>query len=95
MSKPKTGGADTPAKNSEGTVAAIAIIVIAALLLLFTNPTRRTMDSRIGADGWYPVDYDHTDLLLFSMVKIRGFNGGYATYLGIFGDVYKMPWSDD
>lgn len=73
----------------------IAGVLVAVAALAITKPTQGDLDARIAQDGWVPVDREHTNAVVASWTKIRGFKGGHATYVGVLGTIMKMPWSDE
>ncbi len=74
-------------------VGSLVPIVIAGLLL-FTNPSEFEVRQQIAMDGWVPVDYEHTNLLVLSFAKITGFMGGKAVYIGVAGNVFELGGGD-
>jgi hypothetical protein len=81
-------------QRSSGVGKLIALAII-ALVLGLLNPTELELRQRIGKDGWAPVEFDRTNVVVCNWVRITGFKGGKATYLAICGGIFKMPWSDD
>jgi hypothetical protein len=84
---------DASSKSGGGAAGAVVVGVI-GLLLAFTNPTAGDIQRRIAQDGWVPVEQERTSIIVMSWIKIRGWQGGHATYVGIGGGVFKTPWSD-
>lgn len=75
-----------------GKLISYGVLVLALGVL---NPTELDLRQRIAKDGWAPVEFDRTNVLVCSWVRITGFQGGKATYLGVCGGIFKMPWSDE
>jgi hypothetical protein len=63
--------------------------------LAFSNPTEVDMLKRIGTDGWIPIGFERTNLILFNWVRVNGITGAEGTYVGIAGGIFKLPWWDD
>lgn len=66
------------------------IALIVAAVLAFLNPTEAEMRQKIGQDGWVPVAFERTNLILFNWVSVSGFTGATAKYLGIAGAIFKI-----
>src|SRR5262245_45943559 len=66
------------------------ITVGVAAFLAFTNPTEADMRQRIAKDGWAPVSFERTNLVLCNWVSVHGFTGAKAKYLGIGGMIFKI-----
>ena len=81
--------------GSSGGVGRWIALAVLAVIFGLVNPTELDLRQRIAKDGWAPVEFDRTNVVVCSWVRITGFQGGKATYLGICGGIFKMPWSDE
>lgn len=66
------------------------VLIIIALFLAFTNPTEFEVRRQIVVDGWVPLGYERTNLLVFSYARITGFTGAKAIYIGVGGNVFQL-----
>jgi hypothetical protein len=73
-----------------GKLVALLIAVVAAAFLAFTNPTEADMRAQLARDGWAPVGFERTNLVVLNWVSVTGFTGARAKYLGIAGQVVKV-----
>jgi hypothetical protein len=73
-----------------GKVFGCLIVIVAGVFLAFTNPTEADMRARIAQDGWAPVGFERTNLVLFNWVSVTGFTGAKGKYLGIAGQIIKI-----
>jgi hypothetical protein len=87
--------AHMPESERGGGVGKLIALAILALVLGLLNPSELDLRQRIGKDGWAPVEFERTNVIVCNWVRITGFKGGKATYLAICGGIFKMPWSDD
>jgi zinc-ribbon domain len=70
------------------------ILLVLGAVLAFTNPTEADLRQKIAKDGWVPVGFERTNLVVCNWARITGATGAKATYLGIAGQVIKLPGSD-
>jgi hypothetical protein len=61
-----------------------------AVFLAISNPTEVDMRNRLGRDGWVPVGFERTNLVLLSWVNVNGLSGAKATYLGVGGTIFQL-----
>lgn len=66
------------------------IVLVVAAVLAFTNPTETDMRQKIARDGWAPVGFERTNLVVLNWVSVTGFTGAKAKYLGIAGMIIKI-----
>ena len=57
------------------------IAVLLAAFLAFTNPTEADMRKKITEDGWAPVGFERTNLIVVNWVSVTGFTGAKAKSL--------------
>lgn len=77
-----------------GCVFGILVLIVLFVIGAFTNPTEADLRLKINKDGWVPVGFERTNLIFCNWVRITGATGAKATYLGIAGQVIKLPGSD-
>ena len=70
------------------------LLVAVVAVLAFTNPTEADIQQQIAKDGWVPAGFERTNVTVCSWVRITGATGAKATYLGVGGQVFKLPGSD-
>jgi hypothetical protein len=66
------------------------IALVVAAFLAFTNPTEADMRKKITEDGWVPVGFERTNLIVLNWVSVTGFTGAKAKYFGIGGKIFKI-----
>lgn len=69
------------------------VLLVAGAILAFTNPTEADLRQKVAQDGWVPVSFERTNLVVCNWVRITGATGAKATYVGIGGQVFKLPGS--
>jgi hypothetical protein len=65
----------SPVKSGGGGGCALigGLILLAGLAVLaFTNPTEADLRNQIGKDGWVPVGFERTNLVVCNWVRITG-----------------------
>jgi zinc ribbon protein len=77
-----------------GCVFGILVLIVLFAIGAFTNPTEADLRQKIAKDGWVPVSFERTNLIFCNWARITGATGAKATYLGIGGQVFKLPGSD-
>jgi hypothetical protein len=77
-------------KSGCGSAFGWLIAIAAGVFLAFTNPTETDMRQKIAKDGWAPVGFERTNLLVLNWVSVTGFTGAKAKYLGIAGRIFKI-----
>lgn len=81
--------------SAVGAIVFLLFFIALPIFLAMSNPTQTEMLQKVQRDGWVPVGFERTNLVLFSWVQVNGFTGAKATFVGIGGGIFKMPWSDD
>jgi hypothetical protein len=79
-----------PPSSGVGRLFGCLLVLIAAGLLAFSNPTEADMRQKIARDGWAPVGFERTNLVVCNWVSVTGFTGAKAKYLGIAGQIIKL-----
>ena len=81
-----------PEKPGMGAGCVVAFIFALAVggFLAFTNPSESDMRKKIAEDGWFPVGFERTNLIIMNWVNVDGATGAKAKYLGIGGGIFKL-----
>jgi zinc ribbon protein len=82
---PTTGGG-----SGAGCIFLGLIALAVGVFFAFTNPTEADMRQKIAQDGWAPVGFERTNLIVFNWVSVTGFTGAKAKYLGIAKGIFKI-----
>jgi hypothetical protein len=88
-----TQEAPSPKAGSGFGVGCLILVILALAVggfLAFTNPTESDMRKKIAEDGWVPVGFERTNLIIFNWVSIEGATGAKAKYMGIGGQIFKL-----
>ncbi len=93
---PQPAPSPTPGTGSRaGCIFLGLLALVAAAFLAFTNPTEADMRKKIGEDGWAPVGFERTNLIVLNWVSVTGFTGAKAKYIGIAGWIFKIDQPKD
>jgi hypothetical protein len=80
--------AEGSGSGSRGSGLGLLALIVIAILLAINNPSEADMRQKATKDGWVPVSFERTNLIIFSFVKIQGFTGEKKTYFGVAGQIF-------
>ncbi|MFT3784806.1 MAG: hypothetical protein QM770_01400 [Tepidisphaeraceae bacterium] len=81
---------NNPGNGGGGAVGGVIFLFIVTVVLGIFNPSEADLRERIARDGWSPVGFERTNLVVLSWVKVTGFTGAKSTYVGVCGGIFQI-----